>query len=325
METKSIGPSTEINNSPITVVDPPHSGPFVHALLHIQKILDSLFKTVQHTENTETFSTGLFPSTSPFDPGTFHFGAFLYAIERLKEKGEFLSTIKERREELLHQKEHWRAFVQQLQSGKDQPFYNAIENVLKQGKLITETSGCGSAYFLTDAEGIPRYVVKPVDEDICCLNNRKEYGSLFIDVDHRVREEIPLYRSAQTDTFCWEIARVAKLEGATPKTVMGIIQSEQFYDFTLWIPDTDKEEFIDKTGFPDKEKLCSIQEFIPDAQDLSELLHTFYAQNLSDEEIRKRFDPSDIEQVFLLLWLSYDSDAHGGNFCTYVKKIDETG
>jgi hypothetical protein len=329
METKGIGLSTGIDNLPITPPAlPPQNEPFVHALLYVQKLIDNLLKTEESTgpsNHTEALSKKPFSETSSFDPGTLHFGAFFHSVKRLQEKGELFPIIKQRRDELLEQKEHWRAFVGHLHSGENRPLYDAVESVFNQGKLVVAMGGCGSAYFLIDSEGVPRYVVKPVDEDICCLNNHKDYGSPFNDVDHRVKDEIPLYRSAQTDAFCWEIARAAKLEGATPKAVMGIMHSEQFYDFTRWVPKEEEEEFLSRTGFPDKEKLCSIQEFIPESQDLSEWLHGCYAEHLSDEEISLRLDRSDVEQVFLLLWLSYDNDANGGNFCTYVKRIDETG
>ena len=61
-----------------------------------------------------------------------------------------------------------------------------------EGKLIPSSLGCGSAYFLLDSTGTARYVVKPVDEDVFCLNNR-ELGSIFNDLQHRVaRRDSPV-------------------------------------------------------------------------------------------------------------------------------------
>ena len=309
--------------------------PFISAILQvkelIKKILDSTTPINTDESTDRLFSTN--SSSSFISYGSFstrsidslHFGMFSYEIDHLKEEGLFYKTIAERRQEIRSQKKHWVSFIDTNKQGEDREFFSKIDEILAEGKLTPNSSGAGSAYFLVDNEGIPRFVVKPVDEDIFCLNNRKELGSLFNDEEHRVREDIPLYRSAQTDAFCWEIASRAGLEGATPKAVMGILASGSFYDFTRWMEPADQEKFFDETGFPDQEKLSSIQEYIPDSQDLVELLHSFYQENLSDEEIASRFDQKEFEQVCLFIWLTYDNDAHGGNFRSYVKRIDEQG
>lgn len=310
------------------LAQPLHQQPFVSAILYLKEMLRGLIITLSETEEySETVSSRLFDSSdaSLVPQNTFHFSIFLKEIERLKEEGLFLVTVKERREEIDRQKEHWHTFIKEQKSGEDQDFYSAIDNHFIDGKLMPHSSGCGSAYFLVDGSGTPRYVVKPVDEDIFCLNNRKEFGSIFNDLGHRARDGIPLYRSAQTDAFCWEIASLAGLEGATPKAVMGIVTSDGFYDFTHWINGEEKEKFVEQTGFPDREKLASIQEYIPDSQDLIELLHEFYKEGLSDEEIASRFDQKDFEEVCMLVWLSYDNDGHGSNFRTFVKRTHENG
>jgi hypothetical protein len=305
---------------------PLHKQPFVSAILYLKEILKELFFTISETQENSETNSGLFDvSDVSLIPNTFHFGVFLKELERLEKEGLFLAVIKERRDEMERQKEHWRSCIEKQKKGKDQDFYLAIDSIISEGKLIPNSSGCGSAYFLVDGVGIPRYVVKPVDEDIFCLNNRKELGSIFNDTEHRVRDGIPLYRSAQTDAFCWELALLAGLEAATPKAVIGIIKDDGFYDLTHWIDEEQKEKFIEQTGFPDREKLASIQEYIPDSQDLIELLHEFYKEGLSDEEIAARFDQKDFEEVCMFLWLSYDNDGHGGNFHTFVKRIDEDG
>lgn len=272
-------------------------GHFVHALFTIQ---DQLAVILRQADRSESVSVS-------YDPGTLHFGMFPGAIQQLQEQNALLPAIKQRRIELLEQKEHWRSFVTDFVD-------------IGQGQLLAAPAGSGGAYFLTGTNGTVRYVIKPVDEDALCLNNRKEGGSPFNDLKHRVREHIPLYRSAQTDAFCYELARLAKIEGITPKAVLGIVRSEEFYDITQWLEES--EEFIALTGRPDKEKLCSIQEFIPETRDLSALLKELYSQGFSNEEIGMMFDREEIEQVFLLIWLIYDNDAHKGNFLTYVKQND---
>jgi hypothetical protein len=306
---------------------PLHKQPFVSAMIYLKEIFKELFLTISETQENSEASSSLFDPSNVtlIPPNTFHFGVFLKEFERLKEAGLFLATIKERREEIDRQKEHWRSYIEEQKKGQNQNFYSAIENIIIEGKMIPNSSGCGSAYSLLDDAGIPRYVVKPVDEDIFCLNNRKKLGSIFNDFEHRLRDGIPLYRSAQTDAFCWEIALLANLEEATPKTVMVIVKHDGFYDFINWIDGEKKEKFIEQTGFPDREKFASIQEYIPNSQDFIELLHEFYKEGLSDEEIISRFDQKDFEEVCMFLWLSYDNDAHGGNFRAFVKRADEYG
>lgn len=330
-------PIFSLQNEPVVGNSSPnlHKQPFVSVFLHLKEMIkkalvsttetrddfesfDSLFETCPNdiSDETETQMTSL---------DIFHFGAFLRGIKLLKENGQFLSTIQDRRNEIYQQKEYWRHFIEKRKLGKDSDFYTAIDEVLKKGSLLPNSSGCGSAYFLVDGQGIARYVVKPIDEDIFCLNNRKEFASIFNDEEHRVREDIPLYRSAQTDAFCSDVAFLAGLETVTPRAVMGILKEDGFFDFTHWIASEEKDHFIAQTGLPDFEKLASIQEFIPDSQDLIEVLHDFYKEGLSDEEITSRFDQKNFEEVCLFLWLSYDTDAHGGNFLAFVKGIDENG
>ena len=292
--------------------------PFVSALLFFKGMLQEILEAIED-ENLNSSQN----STHSLD--TFHFGIFSHQLQKLKE-GELLHPlITERRKELYAQKEYWRSFIETLSNGKEEEFHTKIKSFLLDGKLIPISTGTGSAYFLTDAHGVPHFVVKPVDEDALCLNNRKGFGCPFNDGEHRVREDIPLYRSPQTDAFCWEVAVLAGLEEATPKAVMGIIQDDRFYDFIFQLEENRRATIIHETGAADKEKLCSIQEFIQDSQDLTELLHQFYAQGYSDLEIASRFDQMDFEAVCLFLWLTYDSDAHSGNFRTYVKRVDETG
>jgi hypothetical protein len=309
--------------------------PFVSAILYLREMLRKLLISIDQTQDISGTSSSLFqtdssslPDTRDVSfllPGTMHFYFCLNELKHLKEEGLLLDMIKDCREEIHRQKEHWRPVVEQLKKENDPDFYRAIERTLKEGNLVANPSGCGSAYFAIDEQAATRFVVKPVDEDIFCLNNRKEFGSIFHDSEHRVRDDIPLYRSAQTDVFCWEVASLAGLEETTPRTVMGIINRDEFYDFTLQINTEEKENFILQTGMPDTEKLCSIQEFIPDSQDWVGLLQEFYSEGLSDEEIASRFDQNDFERVCMLLWLSYDTDAHGGNFRTYIKRTDENG
>jgi hypothetical protein len=190
---------------------------------------------------------------------------------------ELCQLVKERHAEILQQKEHWRPHV----------------DIVLNGNLVPISAGCGGAYFLIE-DGSPRYVVKPVDESIHCLNNPKGFSSPFNDTDHRARAAIPLYRSAQTDALSSDVATLAGLANVTPEARMAIVD----------------------------EKLASIQEYIPDTQGLSKLLHSFYKAKMPDDEIAACFDQKDYEEACMFLWLTYDNDGNASNFLTYIKRIE---
>jgi hypothetical protein len=310
---------------------PLYRQPFVSAILFLREVMRKLLESATDARETSETTASLFETGSSTDTDdvslqsldSLHFGFYSTDLASLKKEGLLLNMIKDRQLEICEQKEHWRPVVEELKKGIDQDLYFAIECALEGGKLIANPLGCGSAYYIIDKRETARFVVKPVDEDIFCLNNRKEFGSPFNDSEHRVRDGIPLYRSAQTDAFCWDVASLADLEGTTPRATMYILKDDRFYDFSIWMDK--EEELIRQTSLSDKEKLCSVQEFIPDSQDLIELLHEFYKQGLSDEEIASCFDQKEFEEVCMLLWLSYDNDAHASNFLTYAKRIDEKG
>ncbi|MGC1879420.1 MAG: hypothetical protein WA678_08620 [Rhabdochlamydiaceae bacterium] len=317
MEIKTIQNPTPLSFPQNHTIEEKGPQPFISALLYLKELLREL------CDSATSFDCYGIPSS--VDPNTFHFAFFLRDLEDLKEEGLFLAFVQNRRDEIHEQKEHFRPFIEELKKGKDRDFYSGVESALRHGKLLPISSGCGGAYAVVDDRGTPCYVVKPVDEDVFCLNNRKELGSVFNDVEHRFRDDIPLYRTAQIDAFCSEVASLAGLEETTPKTVIGILNEDKFYDLTRRIDGEEKEKFIALTGSPDKEKLSSMQEFVPHSRPLDDLLHEFYKEGLSDEEIASRFDQKDFEQVCMFLWLTYDNDAHGGNFLSFVKRVDGNG
>lgn len=321
---KTLGSSPILE--PVSFLPPASSQPFIHAILELKRLLNECLNSLKSTD--ESSNGSLFSkdtsSESSVSSGPPPFELFFYELEQLENQDKLFPLIKQRREELFVQKETWRPFVAKEQ-GKDLTFYAQIEKELTTGTLIPHPSGAGGAYILNDASATPRFIIKPGDEDIFCLNNRKDNASPFNDSDHQFRSDIPLYRSAQTDALCWEIAQLAGLEKATPKAVLALIESPEFYDFTLRLNPEEKALFLTETGTIDPEKLCSVQEFIPDSQDLTELLHQFYAADLSDKEISACFDQTDFEEVCLFLWLIFDNDIHGANFRVFVKSIDATG
>ncbi|MGE3533693.1 MAG: hypothetical protein AB7H48_02565 [Parachlamydiales bacterium] len=299
-----------------------------HGLVSFKKDLDGVLNSfLFHSTSPTTRSTteGRTPSTYELSfaaSDKLHFGILWDEVRRTAESGKLFELISERRKELSFQKETWRKFIEKTRQIENPSLYDSIDKVVKEGKFSRVDAGCGSAYFLFDAEGKPRYVIKPVDEDILCLNNRKGFGSPFNDEEHLVRDGIPLYRSAQTDAFCSTLATLCGIGSITPKTVMHLISSENYYDISSLLQGEEQEKFFSLTGFPDREKLCSVQEFVQDSDDLYEILHELSQKNA---DFLEAFDQKDIEEASLFTWLTGDTDAHAGNFRAYVKSVDAHG
>ena len=154
------------------------------------------------------------------------------------------SLIQERRREIHVLKESWRPLLpSRVISG--------------QNILIPIKEGTGGAYYLYHNE-VPRFVIKPVDEDIYCLHNRKKKMSPFNDLSHQVRPAIPLYHSAQIETCCYAIATLSGLREVTPPTWMELIVSDAFFDISQEVS-SDPASYFSMQG-QQMEKLCSVQE-----------------------------------------------------------------
>jgi len=265
-------------------------------------------------------------STFPFAPSPsdlFLFGEVWEDVQTLVENGEIFSLIAKRREEIQAQKEHWRPFI--TQSINVLPFYSSFAHVIHQGHLIPLEEGFGAAYLLIDKRQHPQYIIKPVDEDILCLNNYKYFASPFNNDSVRAREFIPLYRSSQTDCLASEIAILLGIPYITPETVMHIVKNDTFYDITESLETTDSFSLIPCCGNIDKEKLCSIQYFLPNSYEFYDVLKEWDEQNLPLETIRSMLDQDDFEDMCFFIWTIYDTDAHSGNIRLYVKDTAPDG
>jgi hypothetical protein len=126
----------------------------------------------------------------------FQFGMLWSLIKVLQEQGLLYDSIAKCKEDIKQIKESWLPYIQQ-QCALEPYTYTEIEHLLLEGMIIPVEQGAGAAYFLLDSLSVPRYVIKPIDEDIFCLNNRKHFASPFNGPEFRVRDDIPLYRSAQ--------------------------------------------------------------------------------------------------------------------------------
>jgi hypothetical protein len=223
-------------------------------------------------------------------------------IEHEQQQGTLENLIQSRVEEIHLLNERWRLFASN-EKKLHSKFFSYFEEVFNEGKLLLEKEGAGAAYFLYDKNNKPQFIIKPTDEDIFCLHNPKHFASPFL--TPRVKADIPLYRAAQTDALCYEVAVLSKLENITPKTVLALVEHTEFSSIY--------SESIKK------EKLCSIQEYLKGTFPLRKVLEDLFANNLSEEDLLDRFDQDDFEDILLFLWLTFDNDAHTDNFRVYLK------
>lgn len=234
------------------------------------------------------------------------FGKLSHQIQRLEGKGLLEEMIEMRRDEIASIKTHWKEKISQFE---DPDFLEELERLLKEGSLTPSEKGCGSAYFLFDSEGHPRYVIKPFDEDILCLNNRKQFASPYNNLAFRARDAIPLYRCAQAEALSYAVASLLHLSHLTPSTHLAVVSHPQFFDIG---------DFLEQETKIDREKFCSIQTYLSDIENLSTLVEEWLEKDTSEEEILSAIDQEDFENLILLIWLFYDNDAHAGNL--YAKK-----
>ncbi|MCX6989719.1 MAG: hypothetical protein NTX49_01445 [Chlamydiae bacterium] len=283
--------------------------------------LSRTIETILSTKSSfseETYITDNTFSLSPSD--IFHFG---YLWDYIKDNHISLESvakeIETRRSELSQQKNHWRDYAE---THRQPSFSDRFQETLRSGHISPCPHGCGSAYFLYDVNNVPQFVIKPVDEDIFCLNNRKHFACPFIDAEFRVRQDIPLYRSAQTDVLCSQVAAALGIPLITPKTEMWILNSQSFYDLSMNLTESDKETLMKIIGNPDFEKLCSVQEYVPGSIVMIDKIYE-WIENGDEDLMGERVCPQDFEDANIFVWTTYDNDAHPGNFLFYPKEIKE--
>ncbi len=203
--------------------------------------------------------------------------------------------VSERRSEIAQQREHWREKALQIRSAHPL-FFAELDEALEAGELRCLEGGNGSTYLLSDGAQNPRFILKPSDEAIYCLNNpHPQYASPFHDRAFRVHPHIPLYRSCQTEALAYLVASlIADLAGYE-------------YEGTL-VPET-YLSLVDHPLFG-CEKLCSVQRFVPHSGKLLDLIRGLKNQTVAKEQI----DTVSCELLMLFVWYIYDTDAHVRNF-----------
>ncbi len=228
----------------------------------------------------------------------------------------------------------------QKEFGTIERLYGAIQDLKREVKATKEkfrgvaksfpevqvepnvNCGISGSYFLLDSEGVKKYVIKPFDEDAGCIHSLG-YSSPFS--MSPFRKNMPLYFSSMREVLAYRISQLIGVDGIVPKTEFGIIESEKFHDLSESIFPEERKRFEEICGSPDKEKLSSVQEFVENSKSLFEAIHEFEMAKLSDDEIALRICQTDFEEANLLLWTTYDTDGHMGNFLVYPKRVDEVG
>ncbi len=246
-------------------------------------------------------------------------------IRSLQESGCLEKEIAERRKEIIEKKEQWHGFISSMTQGPWKEMHQELEQALQEGSLEPLKRGGGGAYLLRDSFGRPKFIVKPNDEDILCLHNRKQLASPFNDREHRAREDIPLYHSAQNEAASYAIAQQVNLEKVTPETIMAIINSDRFYDISQQLEGDAQKTFIERSGSPDRVKLCSVQRYIPDTIQVHQALHEWFEAKLDQQGICIPLDQESFEDLLLFLWITYDTDGHSSNLLCHLHKLDEQG
>ncbi|MBU6446581.1 MAG: hypothetical protein KGQ49_04210, partial [Verrucomicrobia bacterium] len=224
--------------------------------------------------------------------------------------------------------------------GTVQNLYAVIQNIHREIRALKEKfrqfgvdfqglalqpnleGGTGNSYFLVDEQGKRKFVVKPLDEDTGAINSTSHTS---LSSYSPLRKNVPLYRGPMREVLAYRIAQIMGLESVAPKTVFSVIQSERFHDLSEHVSPQELPRYWEQCGKPDQEKLCSVQEYVEKSQPLPEARQNLLQAGLSEEEIADRFDPEDFENVHLLLWITYDTDGHPGNFLVYPKGIDTLG
>lgn len=200
-----------------------------------------------------------------------------------------------------------------------------FQEALKTGTFSPCSEGGGSAYFLVDTTHTPKWVVKPFDEDTLCLHNRKLKASPYRDSIHRVRSAIPLYETFQRELAAFEIAACIGIGDITPCVVLSVLQSDNFYDISESLPSDSREDFIQRMGGAIKEKLCSIQPFIPETIGIGEAVHEWFEAGMEKADTPFPLEQNSFEDANLFVWLTYDCDGHGSNFLLYLHSLNDKG
>jgi hypothetical protein len=249
-------------------------------------------------------STGL----EPLKEDLWSFGYFWdEVLERFSSVEELYEAIRDLQKEIHEIKEKYR------------PLSSSFPDFRIEPNLQKSISG---SYFLIDEDGNKRFLIKPLDEEAGCIHSE---GFTTPFTSSPVRSNMPLYLSPMREVLASIVAETIGTNAVVPKTVLGVFESDQFHDFSNGVSLGELRRYMDHCGPAQREKLCSAQEFVPNSKSLFEAIHEFQMDGLRDDEIEARFDQRNFEDANILIWATYDTDGHSGNFLVYSKGNDQIG
>lgn len=254
---------------------------------------------------------GLIPKLTDYEHDNYVWAKKMFLMDKIPELvqgGRLDNEIRARQGEIQAQKKIFQAKL--VYDGGKAETRETVIRTNQNGQLKPLVGGQGGAYLLTEG-GVPRFIVKPNDEDILSLNNRKGFANPVVDVEARVRIDIPTYESVQNEALASDIAGIIGLRPVAPETVMVVLKNDSFHLITDGLDNAHKLELEDKEG---REKLCSAQEFVPNSEDLSTFTNRATANNVSFT-----FDQQDFEMANMFSWITEDQDGHSGNYRVYDK------
>jgi len=199
-----------------------------------------------------------------------------------------------------------------------------LTELLALGNLTLNPIGVSGSYILYDTLQNARFIIKPFDEDAGAMNNPKGFASPFL--ESPLTEGISLYRSCLREVAAFQAAECLRIRSIVPPTQLALIKNHHFFDLSEQVSPRELQTYFEQVGYHvNKEKLCSIQEFVLESKSLFEALQEFQTNALLDEEIEALFDQKDFEEANLLLWVTGDADGHANNFLVFPKHTDEIG
>lgn len=244
--------------------------------------------------------------------------------ENTTQQEKLFALIKQRRTEIADIKKHWR---------DEATVSERITHLNEKRTLKLCNGGMGGAYQLRNGKKQTEFIIKPLDEDIMTLNNRKAVASPFdgSNPTDRARLHIPAYRTVQTEVLAYKVAEACGFSDITPKTEMVILQNKAFHDVLDGVDevnDENKAAVRKLAGKPDKEKLCSAQTFVPNEMDLNGLdvirSQNNWTERQLDDFCKRAIDQKEFEKCFLFTCLTGDNDGNSGNYLL-TKKPSENG
>ena len=227
-------------------------------------------------------------------------------------ENEICSQIKKRRKE-VRQKRDSKEIAAIIKDQENTEFYKKIIYLSQNSRSSLECSrdGQGGARKMVDSSKKCFAIVKPHPEDLCMFNNvnsgvAQPFGNNSKDQSIKARLEIPLGVGAENEALAFQVAEaIFPNSKIVPKTVLANLTNEDFNDVLDNITQM-SYDILQKAGTPDRKCLCSVQEFVDNADSL---------YKLTESDIKKLIiDQENFEECVILDWIICNADGNSGNY-----------